>query len=131
MSPLNLFVSFRFTGAIFLEKTSDEKLKTFVMYFFGKNLNKTFELYRTFEFWSKSYNESSREREEIVQVSNNFVRPTEIFEISRVFWPKKVCNVQGTEEFVPAIKKFEKLSIRVFESQLYLKLESINLERLR
>ena len=29
-------------------------------------------------------------------------------------------NVQGTKEFVRAIKKFEKLSIRIFESQLYL-----------
>ena len=55
----------------------------------------------------------------IVQRSNNFVRPTEIFEISRVFLPKEVRNVQGTEEFVGAIEKFEKLSIRVFESQLY------------
>ena len=54
----------------------------------------------------------------IVQRSNNFVRPTEILEISRVFLPKEVRNVQGTEEFVGAIEKFEKLSIRVFESQL-------------
>ena len=35
------------------------------------------------------------------------------------FLPKEVRNVQGTEEFVGAIEKFEKLSIRVFESQLY------------
>ena len=33
--------------------------------------------------------------------------------------PKEVRNVQGTEEFVRAIENFEKLSIRVFESQLY------------
>ena len=30
--------------AIFLKKTSDEKLKTFVMYFFTKKLNKMLEL---------------------------------------------------------------------------------------
>ena len=59
-----------------------------------------------------------REREEIVQGSNNFLGPTEIFEISRAFLPKEVRNAQGTEEFVRAIDKFEKLSIRVFESQL-------------
>ena len=40
------------------------------------------------------------------------------FEISRVFLPKVVRNVQGTEEFVRAIEKFKKLSSRVFESQL-------------
>ena len=34
------------------------------------------------------------------------------------FLPKEVRNVQGTEEFVRAIEKFEKLSSRVFESQL-------------
>ena len=31
-----------------------------------------------------------------------------------------MCNVQGIEEFVRAIGKFKKLSIRVFESQLYI-----------
>ena len=36
-SVKDLFVSFSFTGAIFLKKTSDEKLKTFVMYFLPKN----------------------------------------------------------------------------------------------
>ena len=40
----DLFVSFRFTGAIFLKKTSEEKLKSFVMYFFTKKLNETLEL---------------------------------------------------------------------------------------
>ena len=60
---------------------------------------------------------------EIVQGPNNFVRPNEIFEISRfeisrVFLPKDLRNVQGIEEFVRAIEKFGKLSIRVFESQL-------------
>ena len=40
------------------------------------------------------------------------------FEISRVFLPKEVRNVQGTKEFARPIEKFEKLSIRVFESQL-------------
>ena len=44
--------------------------------------------------------------------------PRSIFEISRVFLPKEVRNVQGTKEFARAIEKFEKLSIRVFESQL-------------
>ena len=43
-SAKDLFVSFHFTGAIFLKKTSDKKLKTFVMYFFTKKSNKTFEL---------------------------------------------------------------------------------------
>ena len=38
-----LFVSFRFTGTIFLKKTSDKKLKTFVIYFFTKKSNKMFE----------------------------------------------------------------------------------------
>ena len=40
----------------------------------------------------------------------------------RIFLPKvkEVRNVQGTEEFVRAIEKSDKLSIRVFESQLYL-----------
>ena len=57
--------------------------------------------------------------------SNNFVRPTEIFDIARFeilrdFLHKEVRNVQGTKEFVRAIKKFEKLSIRILESQLYL-----------
>ena len=35
---MDLFVSFRFTGAIFLKKTSDQKLKTFVMYFFNQKI---------------------------------------------------------------------------------------------
>ena len=61
-----------------------------------------------------------REREEIVQESNNFVRPTEIYEISRVFFfPKQTRNVQGTEEFVRSVEKFENLSTRVLGSQLY------------
>ena len=82
------------------------------MYFFTKKSNKTFE---RFEFWPKCSNEISREREEIVQGSKNFVRPTEIFEISRfeisrVFLPKEVRNVQGTEELVRAIEKFENCS---------------------
>ena len=42
------------------------------------------------------------------------------FETLRGFLPKEVRNVQEAEEFVRAIEKFEKLSIRVFESQLYL-----------
>ena len=93
------------------------------MFFLTKKSNKTFELYRTFEFWLKCEKESSREREEFDQGSNNFVRPNEIFEtsrfeISRAFLPKEVRNVQETEEFVRPIEKFEKLSIRVFESQL-------------
>ena len=62
-----------------------------------------------------------REREEIVQGSNNFVQPTEIFEISSVFLPKEVHKVQGTEEFVRAIEKFEKLSVQVFESHCKMK----------
>ena len=33
-SAKDLFVSFRFTGVIFLKKTFDEKRKTYVMYFF-------------------------------------------------------------------------------------------------
>ena len=37
-SVKNLFVSFRFMGAIFLKKKSDEKLKTFVMYFFYQKI---------------------------------------------------------------------------------------------
>ena len=32
---------------------------------------------------------------------------------------KEVCNVQGTKEFSRATEKFEKLSIRVSESQLH------------
>ena len=32
---------------------------------------------------------------------------------------KEVCNVQGTKEFARATEKFEKLSIRVSESQLH------------
>ena len=46
------------------------------------------------------------------------IRDIEIQDIES-FLPKEVRNVQGTEEFVRAIEKFEKLSIRVFESQLY------------
>ena len=46
------------------------------------------------------------------------VRDIEIQDIV-TFLPKEVRNVQGIEEFVRAIEKFEKLSIRVFESQLY------------
>ena len=41
------------------------------------------------------------------------------------FLPKEVRNVQGTEEFFRAIEKFEKLSIRAFESQLYLIPETV------
>ena len=77
------------------------------MYFFNKKLS---------NFGRNVKSKSSRVREEIVQGSNNFVRPTKIFEILRfeilgVFLPKEVRNVQGTEEFVRGIKKFEKLSI--------------------
>ena len=45
------------------------------------------------------------------------IRNIEIRDIES-FLSKEVRDVQGTEEFVRAIKKFEKLSIRVFESQL-------------
>ena len=51
-SAKDLFVSFRFTGAIFLKKTSDEKLKTLVMYFLPKNQIKLSN-FRTFESWPK------------------------------------------------------------------------------
>ena len=59
------------------------------------------------------------------RIGPNFVRPTEILEISRLeiwrlFLPKEVRNVQGTKKFVRGIEKFEELSIRVFESQLYI-----------
>ena len=64
----------------FLKKTSDEKLKTIVMYYFTKKSN-----VRTFEFWPKCYIDSLREPEETIERSNNFVRPTEIFEISSFF----------------------------------------------
>ena len=46
------------------------------------------------------------------------IRDIEIRNIESVFLPKEVRNVQGTEEFVRAIEKFEELSIRIFESQL-------------
>ena len=65
-----------------------------------------------------------REREEIVKGSNNFVRPIEIFEISRfeisrAFLRKEVRNVQGTKEFVQAFKKFRdkvktKIPVKIF-----------------
>ena len=51
-----------------------------------------------------------------MKVRENQRKSSKIFEISRVFLPKEVRNVQGNEEFVRAIEKFEKLSIRVFES---------------
>ena len=41
------------------------------------------------------------------------IRDIEIRDIES-FLPKEVRNVQGTEEFVWAIEKFQKLSIRVF-----------------
>ena len=47
------------------------------------------------------------------------IRDIEIRDIES-FLPKEVRNVQGTEKFVRAIEKFEKLSIRAFENQLYL-----------
>ena len=123
--PLVRICQFSFYRRHLSQENIWQKLKIFVIYFFTKKSNKTFELYRTFKFWSKCQNESSREREKIVQ--GPFVGPTEIFkilrfEISRVFSPEEVRNVQGTEEFVRAIKKFEKLSIRVFKSQLCLSL---------
>ena len=50
------------------------------------------------------------------------IRDIEIRDIED-FLPKEVRNVQGSEEFVRAIEKFEKLSIRAFENQLYLSLK--------
>ena len=47
------------------------------------------------------------------------IRDIEIRDIES-FLPKEVRYVQGTEEFVRTIEKFEKLSIRVFESQLHM-----------
>ena len=47
-----LFISFRFTGAIFLKKTSDEKLEPFVMVFLPKN-RKNRSNFRSLEFWPK------------------------------------------------------------------------------
>ena len=84
----------------FLKKTSDEKLKTIVMYYFTKKSN-----VRTFEFWPKCYIDSLREPEETIERSNNFVRPTEIFEISRVFLPKEVRNVQGLKNLFELSKR--------------------------
>ena len=124
-SAKDLFVSFHFMGVIFLKKTSDEKLKTFVVYFFTKKLNKTFELYNfriLAEMLKRKFERTSGNRPRVQQFcsTNRDIRDTvSRFEISRVFLPKEVRNVQGTEEFVRAIEKFEKLSIRVFESQLY------------
>ena len=46
------------------------------------------------------------------------IRDIEIRDIES-FLLKEVRNVQGTEELVRAIEKFEKLSIRVFENQLF------------
>ena len=74
--------------------------------------------FQTFKLWPKCYDKSLRQREEIIQMSNNFVQSTVIsrFELPRVFSPKIVRNDQGTEEFIGAIEKFEKSSIRVFRS---------------
>ena len=47
-----LIVSFCFMGAIFLKKTSDEKLKIFWCIFLPKNWIKRSN-FRTFEFWPK------------------------------------------------------------------------------
>ena len=63
--------------------------------------------FRTFEFWP---NVKTKVREN--ERSKNFVRPTEICKILRVILPKEVRNGQGTEEFVVAIKTFEKLRIQ-------------------
>ena len=78
---------------LFLKKTSDENTKAIVMYYFTKKSN-----FRTFKFWPKCYIDSLREREETVERSSNFVRPTEIFEISRVFLPKEVQGLKNLFE---------------------------------
>ena len=67
------------------------------MYFFTKKSSKTFELWN-FRILAEMFKTKVRENErKSVQGSNSFVRPTEIFEISRVFLPKEVRNVQGTK----------------------------------
>ena len=40
-------------------------------------------------------------------------------DIESFFFPKQTRNVQGTEEFVRSVEKFENLSTRVLGSQLY------------
>ena len=114
-SPKRLICRFSFYGHHLSQENVWRKTKNFCDVFF---------LTKSFRILVEMLNISSREWEEIVQGSNNFVQPTKIFEISRfeisrVFLPKEVHNVQGTEEFVWGIRKFEKLSIWVFESQLY------------
>ena len=117
-SAKDLFASFCFTSTIFLNKTSGEKLKASVLYFFlPKNWLKRSNL-KTFEFgWNLKA--KVRENERVHQFCSTYSRYQES-RYREFFCLKKARNVQGTEELVRAIGKFKKLNIRVFESQLYL-----------
>ena len=72
---------------------------------FGRNVKRKFERTR-----------GNRSRAQQFCSTYRDIRDIEIRDMES-FLPKEVRNVQGTEEFVGAIEKFEKLSIRVFESQ--------------
>ena len=80
--PLDLFVSFRFTGAIFLKKTSDEKLKTFVMYFYTKKSKSLIEkpYFRELSNFGRDIKTKVRENE-----SKMFKGPTILFDLPR-YW---------------------------------------------
>ena len=119
ISQIALFVS----SSLFLQEGLDfqSKIPYFVATFlFDNPFSRSFkalhlsakDLFISFrknicEFWP---NVKTKVREN--ERSNNFVRPTEICKISRVILPKEVRNGQGTEEFVLAIKTFEKLRIQ-------------------
>ena len=84
------------------------KTKNFGDVFLGKKRIKRLK-FRTSEFWTKYEIESLREQEKIVQVSNTFVRPTEIFQISRfeilrVFCQKKCDMFKGPNNFLKLSK---------------------------
>ena len=76
-SAKDLFVSFRFTGAIFLKKTSDKKLKTLVTFFFNQKVEKNVQ---TFELSNSGQNVKTKVRENERKSSKG---PTILFDLPR------------------------------------------------
>ena len=119
--PLWLICQFSFYERYLSQENIWRKTKNFCDIFLPKNRMKSSHF---IEFSNFGRNVKTKVRKNDRKSSTG---PTILFDLprysryrdSRVFLLKEVRNVQRTEEFVRAIEKLEKLSIRVFESQLY------------
>ena len=114
-SPKRLICQFSFYGHHLSEENVWRKTKNFCDVFF---LTKSFRILA--EMLKHKFERMRGNRPRVQQFCSTY---QDIWDIKirdiKSFLPKEVHNVQGTEEFVRGIRNFEKLSILVFESQLY------------